>query len=490
MVEYGAATSGAAGKSFLLSRNFLGTREISALGLSNLGSAMTGGFMGSFLMYFFTSVFQIDYRYISLMYFLVTIWDAFNDPVMGILFDKTRTRYGKARPYLLFTPLPWAACVALLFLGPVFFPGAGLLDMRKVAYMFTAYFLWETFNTVYTVPKGNLPLLMSPNPKERNRLFAVNNFLHEIGRGTPSLIIAPLIDLSKAGKIGLSIAGSFAVIGVSVAVIGAILSLFAFFGTRERVPLIPKQPPILQGVKYVFKNRPLLLQVIAGVMGCLGGIGGIYVNFFYIDVMGSATMSLVCGAVGTVIKYASFGLIPWFYRHFTSRQMFFGFKIYMTVMKMILFLVGRRFLHNLPMLAVTVIVVQALYSFIDGAESVLGSELSADAQDYTEWQTGTRQEGTTGAVTGVIGKIGNAVSSSVSAVVLKKVGYAQGAAAQSDQTKYRIFAMFAVVPQLLGLLSLIPWFFYDLWGDKRDKMRAELAVMREERAKLYFEPEN
>ncbi len=483
-----AAADQSSHKSFLLTRSFLGTREIGALGLSNFGGSLAGGYMGSFLMYFFTSVFRIDYRYISLMYFVVTIWDAVNDPMMGIVFDRTRTRFGKARPYLLFTPVPWAVCVGLLFLGPVFFPGGSLLDMRKVVYMFATYFLWETFNTINSVPKGNLPLLMSPNPTERNKLFAASNFLNELGRGMPSLIIAPMIDLSKAGLIKISVTNSFAVIGVSVAVIGAILSLFAFFGTKERVFLIPKQPPVLQGVKYVFNNKPLLLQVLAGVMGCLGGIGGIYVNFFYIDVMGSATMSLVCGAVGTVIKYASFGLIPWFYKHFSTKQMFFGFKIYMTVMKIILFLVGRRFLHNLPMLAVTVIVVQALYSFIDGAESVVNSELGADVQDYMEWQTGSRQEGTTGAVAGVIGKFGNAISSSVSAIVLNKVGYRQGAKEQSDETKARIFAMFAVIPHLLGLLGLIPWLFYSLWGDKREKMRMELAQMREARAKMYFEP--
>lgn len=474
-------------KSFLLKRSFLGTKEIAALGLSNLGSSLAEGYMGSFLMYFFTSVFRIDYRYISLMYFLVTIWDAMNDPMMGIVFDKTRTRFGKARPYLLFTPIPLGICVALLFLGPIFFQGADLLDMRKIVYMFITYFLWETFNTINGVPKGNLPLLMSPNPTERNKLFAVSNFLHEIGRGLPSLIIAPMIDLSKSGIIKVSVTNSFAIIGVSVAILGTFLSLFAFFGTRERVMLIPKQPPVLQGVKYVFNNKPLLLQVLAGVMGCLGGIGGIYVNFFYIDVMGSATMSLVCGAVGTVIKYASFGLIPWFFKRFKTKQMFFGFKIYVTVLKAIMFLVGRKFLHNLPMLAVTVIVVQALYSFVDGANGVLNSELGADVQDYMEWQTGTRQEGTTGAVTGIISKFGNAISSAASAIVLNMVGYQQGAKEQSDDTKYKIFAMFAIVPQLLGLFSLIPWFFYDLWGDKRDKMRAELAQMREVRARLYFD---
>lgn len=139
------------------------------------------------------------------------------------------------------------------------------------------------------------------------------------------------------------------------------------------------------------------------------------------------------------------------------------------------------------MLAVTVIVVQALYSFVDGANGVLNSELGADVQDYMEWQTGTRQEGTTGAVTGIISKFGNAISSAASAIVLNMVGYQQGAKEQSDDTKYKIFAMFAIVPQLLGLFSLIPWFFYDLWGDKRDKMRAELAQMREVRARLYFD---
>ena len=111
-------------------------------------------------------------------------------------------------------------------------------------------------------------------------------------------------------------------------------------------------------------------------------------------------------------------------------------------------------------------------------------------QDYMEWQTGTRQEGTTGAVAGVISKFGNAISSSASAIVLNMVGYQQGAKEQSDETKYKIFAMFAVVPHLLGLFSLIPWFFYDLWGDKRDKMRFELAQMREARARLYFVKED
>jgi len=471
----------------LLSRRFIGNRELLAYGFSNFGSSLSSGYIGSFYTYFLTNVFLIHYKLIAMISSLILVWDAVNDPIMGILFDKTRTRIGKARPYLFFTPVPLASCAALMFLGAVFISNTNLFDFRKFFYLLTIYFFQETFSTLNSVPKNNLAMLMTPNIEERKQIYTVNNFLTAIGAGLPSMIIQPLIDLISYGKVGMSIKTAFVGMGLITAIISGILQYFAFFFTKERVLLVPKQPPIRQCIKYVLQNKPLMINLFSGILNSLSAVGGQYINFFYIDVMGSATLSLVCGTLATIMQFTSYSFIPFFFKRFTIKQMFFGFKLYTYFNRLIMYLLGRRLFGKKLAMIIMISVIQMLEFVPNAAQGVLTNEMSADMQDYTEWKTGTRQEGTAGAITGVISKFGNVISTAVATLAMQYVGYRQGAPVQTEKTKFRIFQMFSIIPQTLSLVSMIPFFFYPLFDKERDIMRLQLREQRVARTNAILE---
>lgn len=148
--------------SSLTNRRYVGVKENLAYGVACGGQNMSYTFMASYLTYFFVNVFGIDPAIVATMLFIEGIWDAVNDPIMGSIVDKTRTRFGKLRPYLLVIPIPLAVVTMLLFAGPVLMAEATM--GAKVVYMVITYFVWEFLYTICDVPFWGMSAAISPNP--------------------------------------------------------------------------------------------------------------------------------------------------------------------------------------------------------------------------------------------------------------------------------------------------------------------------------------
>lgn len=158
---------------------------------------MSYTFMASYLTYFFVNVFGIDPAIVATMLFIEGIWDAVNDPIMGSIVDKTRTRFGKLRPYLLVIPIPLAVVTMLLFAGPVLMAEATM--GAKVVYMVITYFVWEFLYTICDVPFWGMSAAISPNPADRTRAISSARFTASILGGLPGIVLPVLIDLINAG---------------------------------------------------------------------------------------------------------------------------------------------------------------------------------------------------------------------------------------------------------------------------------------------------
>mgnify|MGYP001232355310 FL=1 len=120
-----------------------------------------------------------------------------------------------------------------------------------------------------------------------------------------------------------------------------------------------------------------------------------------------------------------------------------------------------------------------------GIRKVIPAEMYNEAMDYCEWKNGFRTEGMTSMAKGLATKLVGTVSGTIKPIIMKKIGYEQGRAVgtQSDRTKYALFAMTTIIPIITGLLGIVPKFFYDLTGEKREKMYEELLARREETQK-------
>ncbi len=123
--------------------------------------------VGVYRTLYFVNVLKIDMVYVTIILTLIGIYDVLNNPILGIAYDRTRTRWGKARPYILLSVVPYFLSTAVLYSGASFLGERAGNDPTKIIFVFVMLFIQETFSTIYSIPRNNMLTLMSPNPKDR-----------------------------------------------------------------------------------------------------------------------------------------------------------------------------------------------------------------------------------------------------------------------------------------------------------------------------------
>lgn len=466
-------------------RRYVGVKEHLAFGIANGGQCMSYTFMASYLTYFFVNVFNVDPVIVSTMLLIEGIWDAINDPLMGTVIDRTRTRFGKMRPYLFIIPVPLAIITCMLFAGPMIFPNSSPTDPLKVAYMIIIYFVWEFCYTISDVPFWGMSAAISPNPDDRSKAISSARFISSILGGLPGIVIAPIIDLTKSGSLGVSLRQVFFILGIVVSVVGMGLFSLAGIFTRERIAQSNEEIKFKDSFIYLFKNKPLLLLVLYNILGALGGIGGMFSNYYYIDVLGSATASLIIGIPGTIVGFVAYAFLPPMKKRFNNKQLLFINGIMAAILPTIVFLIGtvNNNMKNMMVIAPVMMIQGAINAIFNAVRCVIPTEMIADTVDYMEWKTGKRTEGMSFSILTFVGKFNNTVSRSLGVALLKAINYktsnTNAIVPQTHQTQSKIWALFTIVPAILGLLNLIPLLFYDLVGEKKETMLRELAERRE-----------
>ena len=171
---------------------YVGVKENLAYGFANAGQVFGYNlFAGGYLSLFLTKVFGIPQQAVATMILVTGLWDAVNDPLMGSIIDKTRTRYGKLRPYLLFVPIPLAFTTVLFFAGPEILADAKSTGV-KIAYMYISYILWEFIYTLGDVPFWGMSTAISPLPSDRTRAISTARFISSLLGGL-SLTFLPVM---------------------------------------------------------------------------------------------------------------------------------------------------------------------------------------------------------------------------------------------------------------------------------------------------------
>ena len=252
---------------------YVGVKETLSYGLANAGQVFGYNLIaGGYLSLFFTKVFEIPPAAVSTMILFLGIWDTVNDPLMGGIIDKTRTRYGKLRPYLLFLPLPLAITTIMLFAGPEILADAKSTTV-KIIYMYVSYFIWELFYTLGDVPFWSMSAAISPSTSDRTRVISTARFLSGLIGGLSTTML--VVDFSNKGVWNITLAQDFLILACIAGVFGMGLFSLAGLKIRERVSQSVKEPSLLDNFKVLIKNKPLLLIIVANVLGSLGGVSNV-----------------------------------------------------------------------------------------------------------------------------------------------------------------------------------------------------------------------
>ena len=485
---------------------YIAKTEYASFTSSAFGRSMIYTLMSTFALIFFTDAVGIEPTHAGTLILIARIFDALNDPAMGIVVDKTQTKWGKFRPYLLFSPIIIAISTCLLFLSPKYL---GIVEYGgKLAFCYFTYILWGMCFTVQDVPFWSLSSAISPNDGERSNFISIARIGSTIGGVVPTLAVPILTD-------SLGLEKGYLIAGIVFGCIGSAISLLAFFGTREKLILQVEPKSIKDIFKGFVTNKPLLIFIGAALLAstvvmaqtCAPYISKYLYNTekvvsdsgivsYYILYPNGARSFITKGTFLTVLSLMvgigmvpAMLLVPLARKKFSLKQIYIASMLFGVVVSVILYFIGY------DKLGVASIFVLLFFTILIGIPlgvfNCITYNFVADCTDYAEWKDGQRIEGVSFAAQTLISKASAGVATLITSVVLELIKYQEPLEeggikieqVQSAATRDGLFLMITLIPAAGMLLTCIPMIFFDYTGKKKEKIKAELEVMRAERMK-------
>lgn len=457
-------------------------KEALSYSVAGLGQNLICGLVGSYLVYYMTNGLLINAVTVGYIMLGTRLFDALNDPVMGSIVDRTRSRWGKCRPYLLFTPVPIAIFTVLVFLP---LPPA---TSATVATATVIYVLWSIVYTIVDVPYWGLASSMTSDTHIRGSMLMVARLACTVGGGLIALIVPALTNSWLKGFTdaenniipGLESAAAAAIrsnyiwLAAVIAVVSIPTFLIGFKNSKERFYSDTKPASLGHNLKLVLKNKPLMLIILSGVLGAARTLyvaSGIYFanyNLSSVSFMGMQGIGLF-----TVITFAVVpgGLIaslltPYCSRRFGKRNTYIVSHLIGAAVMFIMYFVGWDATWKLAVNLVGLV----FLGVPSGFSNIISYAMIADSIDYLEWKTGERGEGICFAMQTFINKMGLTAGAAVTCFGL---GWAKISASDiTTVTKPGLDILFLVsvlIPAVSMLLSTIPLFFHKF--DEKEQAR-------------------
>lgn len=445
--------------------------------LTNTGQTMIYGLFGM-LMLFMTDYLYIDAAVAGLIIALTRVFDAINDPIMGQIVDKTKSKWGKCRPYMLFTPIP-VAIFALLMFAPF-----GLTGSNAIIY---AVFMYIIFTMVYTandIPYWSMSAVITTDPKQRTTIVTMTRLIGGIGSAT-SIGLFWTFNKLFINKLGASYHSGFFFAACIFCVIGTALMLQGFFKTKERALGDSKQKNLLSNLALIFKAKPLLLNLIAGALYSIMTVGTSALTTYFVkwniqeiyaDMSSTDIMSIFTPVIGVLPAIASVvGLLvaPFLIRKFQKKDLLIVTSVFGAIVNLASYFVGYSNLW--------LFLVLRFFAFLPvGIWSSVTTIMIGDSVDYIEYTTGKRVEGTCFSLLTFMGKFQNSINVAITGLILTLVGYNGKLKPPAQQLPSALTGIFVMVTLVMGLgyiISMIPFFFYKL-DNETSKMMAEENLKR------------
>lgn len=458
-------------------RRYVGKKETFAYVLNDVAASLN---IDDYKERYIYDVIKIDFNYLAIQNVVATVWDSFNDTFIGVMVDKTRTRWGKFKPYVLLGEIPLTVLGMWYWLIPFIFPNTPATYLPKWIFYFAMSIITETAGTFTQIAKTGFLSTITPEPLERSRLIALANVSSHLVEDLPKQAFGIIYDLIANKKLNLPLPKLFSSFGIVCAAASAAFALFFITNSRERVTQSIRQPSVKHCLKAVINNKPMRIQLLSSFLSGFS-IGKSRTNF-YIDVIGSITWKTIVGIPAFPIKFISYSFVEPLRRRFSTKTLWILEDAWTDMLWMLVFGIGsinKNFMKKpiiLPMMAIEEIFEMCVY----GLRRVIPAEIQNEALDYCEWKNGYRSEAMLGVTQSLISKIQQAIMGGVTNIVMGKIGYIQGLeiGTQTDKTKWWIFALGTGIPIITSSLGIIPKLFYPLSAEVREKMYADLQEKR------------
>lgn len=454
-------------------------KEKIGYGFGDMSSSMFWKLFGSYLMIFYTDVFGLPAAVVGTMFLITRLWDAVSDPLMGLIADRTNTRHGKFRPYILWGAIPFGIIGVLTFTTPD-------LDLRgKIIYAYITYTLMMTAYTVVNVPYASLLGVMSPHSSDRNILSSFRMAFAYIGSFFALLMFMPLVNFfSERITSNRPVEHGWIMAVVIISIICIILFFLTFALTRERVKPIRTQSKASEDLKDLIKNKPWWLLLGAGVAALIFNSirdgATVYYFKYYIQEESISNISLfkfsfvLSGlylAVGQIANLAGVILSAPLSNKIGKKNTYIGSMAIATILSVIFFWISKE---NL----IWIFIFQVLISICAGSIFPLLWSMYADCADYSEYKTGNRATGLIFSSSSMSQKFGWAIGSALTGWMLAYFGF-QANTAQNPETIQGIKMFMSLLPAIGTVLSIILISLYPLSEKKMKRISIVLQKRRD-----------
>lgn len=464
-------------------KTYLGRKEKTGYGLAALGQGAMYAMMTSWLSRFYTDVLGLELLFVMGLMWVARLLFAVGDPLMGILVDNTRSKYGKMRQYLLFAPFIVSLLSVFLFID------FGLSMTGKMVYASVTYIVWGIAYAVCDVPFWGLPYAMTPNVDERDKFLSFARTLNSIGGALPVAIVALLIGDNILGlRKGLMVG---AILFAAIAIIPFSLT---FFFTRERIEPQKEKLSVGQSFRIIGKCKPLLLVMLFGFLSfgrymlqASYTYAADYVFVYHENANAFTSLvydmrQIIGAALIGIGMFPSMLIMPKLLKKYNTRRIALGAGIFSGITLGLFFLTGKLTNYNFY--------VALPFFFISGLPlgiyNVITFSMVGECIDYIQYKMDIRAEGLASSCISFVGKLSAAFSAGAIPLVLEISGYVQpeiigGTTVLQEQSagaKTAIFSLLTLIPAVSLFVSTLPLIAYDLVGRKKRQIEEVLQQKR------------
>lgn len=431
------------------------TKEILAFSILPLGFFFIDCTVYTVINFYMTDVLKLSMGLVSIVLLGTKAWDAINDPLMGQIVERTRTKWGKCRPYLLWIPIPLAITTALLFL-PVNFPeswniitadGTNLGNAGNFIYMLLMYMLYITAFTAIEIPRNSLNPLVFPQKDNRVKAVSISNTIGSLGTVLPSVLIWTMAGLLGNGMKDKTDMGYFWS-ALIFAVFGGGLIMISFFGMKEKVYIPPKKEKSSKNIRIILKDKRILMLLLAAFFNGIINIGAIFlsyfarwncigilpmdkINNFIYELVGKnpnidavAILPTILSVMSGISYMVSMMIVPKCLKKMSKKTLWIWMSFIGAAANIIIYIIG---VYVVPYNTIPGFIIYAVLRFFTnfpvGMSLVLIVSIIADVTDSIEMEKGERLEATVYSFKGLLYKFSVALFNVLVLQIIDILGY-------------------------------------------------------------------
>lgn len=474
-------------------KKYMKKSEVWTYGIGLFGIALLTGWMPDYTYTFFNDFAfkgtDIDpesiTRILAYVFGVAGFVGAACELIIGFLVDRTRTKWGKIRPWFGFGVIPLALVSMFVFIAP-----KTNSYTAAVVWMFVIYALYTAFSCAVESPSNCFGACCTPNPTERSDAISIASIFRSVGQ-SGGMVVLPVVGAIMKLALGeqqyktAEGQGLDLMFSTAVCVLGCVLFIMIFFvNNRERVPYTEEKVSLKESLKFVFTNKNLLMVSLTKFTGFGRGVYSTVSLYIAVYLLGSKDLKiglLLPMGVGTAVGML---VVKKLLKMWDTRKVYIVCCLYGAAILGVLYIVSKIIGFNPSTLMIPFLLINFFVGLQHGNTNLTPNVMIADCVDEIEWKTGKRQEGLCYAGYGFFSKVAAALTKSFGPALVVWSGYKVSTninvayATQTDDTLNKLLMIYTLIPAIFVIGQMLPILFYDLTGKKKDMITKELQERR------------